>query len=250
MREIIHSYSDLDFHRTVGKMIKGHSENKKDIRSIAVNMVNWNGIKSILDLGCGYGWFEDGLCGRFDVVLGVDCLAENESSFLMAARRISKTALFQKRILPCPIDMPDNSFDLVVSAYSLYFFPEEIEEVKRLLRPSGIFLAITHSESMLQEGERFFNFTNLRQVIRGFSAENGEDALKAHFRDVQYIDYRNAIVFCRHEKKDLADYIEFKREFISRDTDPEKVMTMMLDELEKKGIMSFNKDDRIFLAQK
>ncbi|MCX5810005.1 MAG: class I SAM-dependent methyltransferase, partial [Proteobacteria bacterium] len=246
MREIIHSYSDLVFHRTIGEMIKKHSENKEDIRSIAVNMIDWDGIKDVLDLGCGYGWFEDGLRGGFDIILGIDCLAENESSFLSAARGISKTALFQKHILPCPIDMPDGSFDLVVSAYSLYFFPEEIEEAKRLLRPSGIFLVITHSESMLQEGEKFFDFTNLRRVIRGFSAENGEEALRAHFQDVRYIDYRNAIVFGRHEKKDLAGYIDFKREFISRDADPEKVTITMLDELERKGTMRFNKDDRIF----
>lgn len=250
MREIIRSYSDTGFHRTIGEMIKKRSENKEDIRSIAVNMIDWDGIKDVLDLGCGYGWFEDGTRGGFNLVLGIDCLAENESSFLRAARGISKTALFQKRILPCPIDMPDGSFDLVVSAYSLYFFPEEIEEVKRLLRPSGMFLAITHSESMLREGEKFFDFTNLRRVIRGFSAENGEEALRAHFQDVRYIDYRNAIVFSRYEKKDLAGYIDFKREFILRDADPEKVMITMLDELERKGTMRFNKDDRIFLARK
>ena len=250
MTEIIHSYSDAGFHRTIGEMIKRHSENKDDIRSIVVKMIAWGGIKDVLDLGCGYGWFEEGLRGGFDIVSGIDCLAENETPFLKAARGISKTALFQKRLLPCPIDMPDGSFDLVVSAYSLYFFPEEIEEAKRVLRPSGIFLAITHSESMLQEGERFFDFTNLRQVIRNFSAENGEEALRAHFRNVQYIDYRNAIVFSRPEKKDLADYIDFKREYISRDADPERVLTTILNELKRKGTMRFNKDDRIFLARK
>jgi SAM-dependent methyltransferase len=250
MKEIIHSYSNLGLHRTIGEMIKKHSENKEDIRSIAINMVDWDGVKTVLDLGCGYGWFEDGLKGEFNIVLGIDCLDENESSFLRAARKISKAALFQKRVLPGPIDMPDSSFDLVVSAYSLYFFPEEVEEVRRLLSPSGVFLAITHSESMLQEGEKYFDFTNLRRVIRGFSAENGEEALRTHFSDVRYADYRNAIVFGRYEKKDLAGYIDFKREFISRDADPAKVMLTMLDELERKGTMRFNKDDRIFLARK
>ncbi len=250
MREIIHSYSDLDFHRNIGDLIKKHSENKQDIRSTAINLVEWDGIKNILDLGCGYGWFEDGLKGKFNFILGIDCLKENESSFLNSAGKISKTALFRQHVLPCAIEMPDGFFDLVVSAYSLYFFPEEIGEVKRLLNPSGTFISITHSELMLQEGERFFDFTNLRRVINCFSAENGEELLRAHFRDVKYMDYNNAIVFDRHEKKDLAGYIDFKREFISRDADPKKVTAIMLEELEKKGTMRFNKDDRIFLAKK
>ena len=54
MREIIRSYSDTGFHRTIGEMIKKRSENKEDIRSIAVNMIDWDGIKDVLDLGCGY----------------------------------------------------------------------------------------------------------------------------------------------------------------------------------------------------
>jgi len=146
--------------------------------------------------------------------------------------------------------MPDESFDLVVSAYSLYFFPEVIPEIKRVLKKGGFFLAITHSESMLQEGERFFDFTNLRKVIQGFSAENGREILRSHFVDIQHVDFKNAIVFSRYEKKDLADYINFKREFISKDVDPSRVMLTMLDELERKGSMRFNKDDRIFLAKK
>lgn len=250
MKEIIHSYSDLELHKNIGDMIRRHSENKEDIRSIAVNMVDWGGIKNILDLGCGYGWFEDGLSCEIETILGIDCLNENESSFLRSAGRISKNALFQSCVLPGRIDMPDKSFDLIVSAYSMYFFPEEIEEVKRLLCPSGVFLVITHSESMLQEGERFFDFTNLRRIISGFSAENGEETLRTCFSDVRYADYRNAIVFSRHEKRDLASYIDFKREFISRDADPVKVMLTMLDELEKKGTIRFNKDDRIFTARK
>jgi len=250
MKEIIHSYSDLSFHMAIGDMIKKHSENKKDIRLLAISLIDWTDIKNILDLGCGYGWFEAGLSGRFEKVVGIDCLSENEHAFLEAAGRISDNPGFEHRILPCTLEMPDESFDLVVSAYSLYFFPEEVAEIKRVMKKQGVFLVITHSEAMLQEGERFFDFTNLRKVIQGFSAENGEKILKTYFEDVKYVDFKNAIVFSRYEKKDLAGYINFKREFISKDVDPSKVMLTMLDELERKGTMRFNKDDRIFLAKK
>lgn len=250
MKEIVHSYSDLSFHKSIGEMIKRRSENKQDIRSLAISMVDWTNIKNILDLGCGYGWFEAGLKGMFERVTGIDCLPENEQAFLAAAGRITLNPRFEHRLLPCALEMPDESFDLVVSAYSLYFFPEVIPEIKRVLKKGGFFLAITHSESMLQEGERFFDFTNLRKVIQGFSAENGGEILRSHFVDIQHVDFKNAIVFSRYEKKDLADYINFKREFISKDVDPSRVMLTMLDELERKGSLRFNKDDRIFLAKK
>jgi hypothetical protein len=137
-----------------------------------------------------------------------------------------------------------------VSAYSLYFFPEALEEIRRVLHPEGTFLVITHSESMLKEGERYFNFTNLKKVIQGFSAENGKTILLQHFTRITSIDYDNAIVFNGDESEELALYIDFKKAFISRDVVPRLVMDKMLKMLKTKGRLSFNKNDRIFVVQK
>jgi SAM-dependent methyltransferase len=204
----------------------------------------------MLDLGCGYGWFEEVLENRLDLVTGIDCLDENKAGFLKAAKRIAKKAMFEKLQLPVPIEMPSNSFDLIVSAYSLYFFPEAIPEAKRLLCPEGVFLVITHSESMLKEGEDFFDFKNLREVIKHFSAENGETILKRYFSRVTSIDYPNALLFTKNDSDHLARYIDFKKEFISKDVDPALVREKMLEELKTKGSVKLNKDDRIFIAKK
>lgn len=247
---VIKSYGDLSFHKTIGQLIKQHSENKEDIREVAKRLVDFSNVRDILDLGCGYGWFEESFTNGFRSILGVDCLEANKEGFLSTAEKVATGARFMQILLPAPIDVESESFDLIVSAYSLYFFPEVLEEVRRILRPEGAFLVITHSASMLEEGEEFFDFSNLRQVINNFSAENGERLLRQHFKLVESKDYMNSLVFVQEEKDDLAKYIDFKREFISKDVSPFVVKAKMIYELETRGTMRFNKNDRIFMVRK
>ena len=250
MNLIERSYSDLPVHKLISEIIRKHSANKADIRDIAHGLVDWSDVRTILDVGCGYGWFEQGLEGPFDFVAGVDYLQENRDEFLAVARRIARDAAFTRVRLPSPLDFPAGRFDLVVAAYSLYFFPEAIGEIARVLRPGGTFLVITHSEGMLEEGECFFSFNNLKKVIRGFSAENGEKLLREHFGSVTSVDYANSLVFDRGETEDLAMYIDFKGAFISKDVVPEHAREAMIGFLKKEGRLSFNKNDRIFVVKK
>jgi len=250
VEDIIKSYSDLSFHKKIGELIKKHSENTSDIREAVKGAIDWGNVHSILDLGCGYGWFEETLDGEFDLMIGIDYLDANEAEFLKIAGSIAKKAIFKKMHLPSPIEAQPDSFDLIVSAYSLYFFPETISEVKRVLHAKGTFLIITHSESMLEEGERFFHFKNLRKVIENFSAENGEGILRQYFKNITSIDYLNTLVFTKDDSEDLVKYIDFKREFISKDADPRLVSEKMLLELRTKRALRFNKNDRIFVVRK
>jgi SAM-dependent methyltransferase len=250
MNDVVRSYADLPVHKVIGELIQRHSENKRDIRQVAQSLVDWRGVHTILDCGCGYGWFEKSLEGPFDKMIGVDCLEENRAAFLAAAQRIATEAVFRNLLLPAPLDLPADQFDCVVSAYSLYFFPDMVGEIKRVLRPGGTFLIVTHSESMLEEGEHFFDFRNLKKIIRGFSSENGEDLLSRHFSRITMVDYSNALVFDRKSGEDLSLYIDFKKEFISKDVAPEIVKDTMLRELRRRGALRFNKNDRIFVVQK
>jgi SAM-dependent methyltransferase len=249
--EIIRSYADAGFHREIGVLIRKYSVNSTDIRGVVLKAMGTGEIGNLLDLGCGYGWFEEVLpdCAA-DLILGIDCLEENRNQFLQVARRVAGKALFETKQLPAPIGMPSGFFDVIVAAYSLYFFPEEIAEIRRLLGDGGRFVAITHSEAMLEEGERFFDFANLRQVINHFSAENGKALLGNHFSSVEAVDFPNALVFPESGREDLEKYIEFKKEFIVKDADPAVVKKTMVDELRHKGSVSFNKNDRIFIAGK
>ena len=245
--DIAKSYSNQAMHTKVSEIISAHSENKTDIRSVAKRMIEWKNVRRMIDLGCGYGWFEDTLEEDLDLIVGIDYCSENASAFMQRAKKTSKEAIFKMCALPTTIDFPTGYFDLVVCAYSLYFFPEILPEVKRILRNGGVFLIITHSESMFKEGKRFFN---LRTIIKNFSAENGEAILRKHFQHVESVDYTNSLMFHRGDEKDLALYIDFKREFIKKDADPNLVRETMVQELFKSGELRFNKNDKIFLVKK
>jgi SAM-dependent methyltransferase len=252
--EIAKSYSNQPLHAEVGGIIRDRSENKTDIRSVANSMVEWKNIRRVIDLGCGYGWFEDAIENiieeSLDLIVGIDYLTENGAAFLQHVKKIAKKAVFDVCKLPATIDYPAGYFDLVICAYSLYFFPGILPEVKRLLRNGGSFIIITHSETMLEEGKRFFDFKNLRTIIEKFSAENGEAILRKHFRNITSVDYPNSLIFHKGDEKDLAEYIDFKREFIKRDANPDFVRETMLQELSKNGEFRLNKNDKIFLVKK
>lgn len=249
-KDCLESYSDVSLHKKVGTIIKNHSENKKDVREIARNAVDWTSVRSVLDLGCGYGCFEQSLDISLDLLVGIDMHEQNRQPFLRNGRRISKKCLFKQARLPSPIDMPAESFDLVICFYSLYFFPEILPEVRRVLVPRGIFLSITHSEGMLEEAEQFFSFSRLRKLIQRFSAENGEALLGEFFFPVTYIDYLNQLVFTHDDRQDLADYIDFKKDFIARDVNPERLKKRLLGELAAQKVLRLSKNDRIFIARK
>ena len=81
MVDITKSYSNHPLHAEVGGIIRTHSENKTDIRSVAKRMIEWKNVRRIIDLGCGYGWFEEALEERaLDLIVGVDYLVENARS--------------------------------------------------------------------------------------------------------------------------------------------------------------------------
>ncbi|MBA4390209.1 MAG: hypothetical protein C0399_04650 [Syntrophus sp. (in: bacteria)] len=244
------SYSDYRLHREISKILRNRSENKRDVRDIVKNMIEWDKTRRMLDLGCGYGWFEDALEIKIDFIAGIDSLKENGPPFVGSAKRVTRDAVFKMITLPAPIDFSSDSFDLIVSAYSLYFFPGVLSDARRLLQNEGLFVVITHSETMLEEGEKYFNFKNLRKVIENFSAENGGDILKKYFSRVNFVDYQNSLLFRRGNEEELKLYIDFKREFIREDVDPDLVKETMLRELLRKGEVCFNKNDRIFLARK
>ena len=248
--ERIESYKDVGFHKRIGLLIKDRSENKEDIREVACKALGRRDVSRMLNLGCGYGWFEEAIQKRLDLIMGVDVHEENRDDFLRAARRVSATSLFVRSKLPAPIDVPSGFFDLIVAIYSLYFFIGMLPEVKRLLAPGGLFLSITHSEAMLEEAEEFFQFRSMRRTIERFSAENGAAVLGEYFSTVTHVDYENCLIFKSGDRDDLKDYVHFKREFITNDADPDLVRKRLFQELDRRGVLKFNKNDRIFLARK
>jgi ubiquinone/menaquinone biosynthesis C-methylase UbiE len=94
-------------------------------------------------------------------------------------------------------DLPfgDEAFDVVAALWMLYHVPDvgrALSEIRRVLRPGGLFVAATNGEGHLAD---------LRVEAGGrpastcFSSQNGEEQLRAHFAEVRRTDLRPRAVF-------------------------------------------------------
>src|SRR6185503_6077966 len=67
-----------------------------------------------------------------------------------------------------------------------------LAEVRRVLRPGGLFVAVTNGDAHLADLR--VEAGGSPEVTR-FSTQNGEDQLRAHFREVQRTDMQPRAVF-------------------------------------------------------
>lgn len=94
-------------------------------------------------------------------------------------------------------DLPfgDEAFDVVAALWMLYHVPDvggAIAEARRVLRPGGLFVAVTNGDGHLAE---LRVECGGRPEVTGFSSQNGEDQLRAHFGEVRRTDLRPRAVF-------------------------------------------------------
>lgn len=122
-------------------------DDKSDLPLINLLADSLRANATILDLGCGPGQFTSYLHEKGYLVEGID----NSTQMLQIAREKVPTGKFKKMDMR-KLDYPNDMFDGVLAAYSLIHIPTKelngvIDEIKRVLKPDGLVLAIT------QEGE-------------------------------------------------------------------------------------------------
>jgi SAM-dependent methyltransferase len=209
-------------HEVASGIIRQHSTNPRDVREVALDARDLSGVHDVLDLGCGFGYMGEEIARHLAVgavIVGVDAYEANRVPFTHRVRATGREAHFVSRRIDSALDWPDHSFDLVVASYSLYFFPQVIPDVARLLRRGGRLLAVTHSEESLRDMVRIVGLPErgsaLLHLVRNFSAETGADALGIWFESVERIDYPNSLVFQPEELEDLLVYLQYKFKFLS-----------------------------------
>lgn len=91
------------------------------------------------------------------------------------------------------------SFDVVAAMWMLYHVPDlsrGLAEIRRVLRPGGLFVAVTNGERHLADLRIEAGGT---PVTSHFSSQNGEEALRPHFGEIHRADLVTRAVFTDSE---------------------------------------------------
>ncbi len=217
--------------------------------------------RRVLDLGCGFGFMAEEVARRVHaqaVVTGVDALPANREPFVARVRGAGRQARFVTERLESALPCAPESFDLVVSSYSLYFFPQIIPEVSRVLARDGLFLAVTHSMSSTRAVLRLAGLpvegSPLLDQVGRFCAERGGEVLSRCFGRVERVDYPNHLRFSAAEVDELVAYLRFKFSSISDWPESESELAAMLardlgERLRTRGDTLVEKNDAAFWAR-
>lgn len=266
---IVEVFSHVDTHRRIAGLIKQHSTNQSDIRSLALDSLDLIHARDLLELGCGFGAFSDALKGRVHpeaVLTGLDIVPAYEPHFLEACRRSGIRGQFLPSGVTRIDTFPDEAYDLILCGFALYFFPQAIPQITRILKPGGLFITITHDRGNMGEligmtknimqnnGILKENRLPIEMIISRFCAENGGELLSLWFGQIRTIDYQNALIFKPEDIASLVEYFRFKSPLFlaGANYDLETVIHRIALELEKSSLsregLRMSKNDRIFIC--
>ncbi|MBN2539410.1 MAG: class I SAM-dependent methyltransferase [Deltaproteobacteria bacterium] len=266
-----HTFGHVQRHRLVGDIIRKFSDNRSDVYEMALKGLDFNQPIRILDIGCGYGRFTGHLKQLVPAgsrCTGLDLLTENRQPFLDTARKIDPEADFIAGPADQIEEIADNSYELIIIAYSLNFFSTIIPDLARILAPDGQVVIINHTRHFLKElvqdiilalsnsaiaGQARLNH---EQLISDFNDENGSSFLTSHFKTVEYIDYPNQLSFSPGELDRFFIYLDFKLPMLvqTNQSETDADLTRFKEILFKRirqgsqvsGVYRLNKDDCIF----
>ncbi|MCD6571461.1 MAG: class I SAM-dependent methyltransferase [Deltaproteobacteria bacterium] len=269
--EIKRAYKDIDEHIKTKYIITKYSTNPSDIRDVALDGLGLSETSNVLDIGCGYGFFIErlkGLLKRGAIITGLDVLEDNGAPFLDNVSKAGYSGRFIKGSADIVGDIEDSIFDLVIASYSLYFFPHLIKEISRILRPDGLFIAVTHSKFSINEVIRLIfsamkkedisppETTSIFRLFEAFSLEDGKSQLGSYFKKVERIIFKNALIFPLEGVEECISYLHMKQHLLFKEVlceSSQKAEDMInhvyqdiYRHVQQKGAFKITKDDAIF----
>ncbi len=228
MRELIHLTA-------VEKSLKNQYQNASNISSriqlhhkYSLNKQGWfhwlyeqchfHDGETVLEIGCGDGTLWTSNQTRFPSSLSVT-LSDLSDGMLRDARRNLTENNIRSGFTFIAADaaaLPfnDNSFDVVLANHVLFYCSDigkVCDEIKRVLKPDGIFIASTYGKAHMQEISRLVADFDPRIVLSAdklyerFGKENGGAYLAPLFPHTQWLDYEDGLFVT--EAEPLISYI-------------------------------------------
>ncbi len=167
---------------------------------IGTKLPNQGNLK-ILELGCGTGLLWKSIYRNFpnsDITL----TDYSENMIREAQKNLSDYDFSFQKVDYHNIPFGDNSFDLVISNHNLYHaenLGQVLVEIKRVLKPNGMFSCSTNSGNHLIELKNILKdygiaslWPNMK-LVEQFGMENGESVLKSFFPDIEKHLFENSL---------------------------------------------------------
>jgi len=263
-------FNDIDSHIKVAKIICDHLINFQDIRSIALEKIDFSSVQNILDLGCGFGYFTHGLKNKVNkhaFITGIDCHSKYKKLYLNACAEVGIQGKFLSDGISVVNSFKPKSVDLILCSYALYFFPEYIEQISRILKDDGTFVVITHAQPHMKEFTQYIKDIlssvgiecleplPYESLIEGFSNKNGKELLITSFVNIHSIDYTGRLLFDRSDIDSFRDYFKYKRSFFipCKATDIDEMSAIILERIQYDFLrldkFEISKNDIIYICE-
>jgi len=264
-------FRDVSSHLLVSGIIRDQLTTSKDIREEALKGLDFTGFTRILDIGCGFGFFTGGLAGRLSrkaEVTGIDMHEKYRKYYLGTVEKAGIKGKFISEGISVISSFNEKTCDLIICSYALYFFPEYIYHISRILKESGLLVIITHSgphmneltflvkEVLASENISHDSLLPYEILINRFCDYNGNDLLSAFFRNVSRKEFRSEILFNRSDYRKFSEYFRFKTPFFipsgkgDKKKLTDKILNTVKSRIDIEGCFHITKDDTIFVCSK
>jgi ubiquinone/menaquinone biosynthesis C-methylase UbiE len=214
-------------------------------------------IARVLELGCGPGYLWKECIDRIPEGWSITLSDLSEGMVDAAWRNLVVTgrAFKYEQIDAQSISYPDETFNIVLANFMLYHVPDRpkaLQEIRRVMKQSGHFVAATSSQRHLNELNTWLEKASPDKFIpfdSPFSLDNGLEQLEPFFSNIEIKRFDNDLRVTEIEP--LMDYILSTMK--AKDI-PESALLEIRQDLEdilsEKGEIFITTDSGLFLASK
>lgn len=169
----------------------------------------------ILELGCGDGSLWTTNLEQLPSDIHITLSDISEGMIRDARRNLDNHPQFTYDTFDChDIPYDSHSYDIIIANHLLFYcenIPQVCQEIRRILRPNGIFLCSTYSGRHMREITELVQEFDHRIVLAAenlyehFGLDNGYEILAQHFCRISLHRYEDGIVL--KEAEPLIEYI-------------------------------------------
>lgn len=209
----------------------------------------------LLELGSGNGDFFHRHMDELTQILDITLSDFSEGMVNIMKEKYKDTPVKVEQVDIQNIPFEDDTFDVIVANAMLYHVPDidaGLKEVKRVLKPGGVFYTSTFGENGLFKYisttlESLFDKSIDSKPDHSFTLENGQEKLMKHFNHVERRDYEDGLKVT--DAKDMVDYIDSMTSITEIGIfDYDVVLNYFDDMVKEKGSIDINKAYGMFKA--